>query len=78
MAFRALAVDVAGPLIGLMVPTLLVAGNRPFGFSSNLRHLCAACVRPRLDYFRYDVRRDVDGTSRSSPARRQARCCAPY
>jgi hypothetical protein len=41
-----------------MVPALLLAGNRPFGFSSNLRHLCAACLRPRPDYFRYDVRRD--------------------
>ena len=41
-----------------MVPALLLAGNRPFGFSSNLRHLCATCLRPRADYFRYDVWRD--------------------
>jgi uncharacterized membrane protein YedE/YeeE len=44
---------VAGPLIGLFVPALLLLGNRHFGFSSNLRHLCAA-VAPRGDYFRYD------------------------
>lgn len=33
---------VAGPLIGLMVPSLLIVGNRTFCISSNLRHLCAA------------------------------------
>ena len=44
----------AGPLIGLFVPALLIAGNRLFGVSSNLRHLCAAFVPGRLEYFRYD------------------------
>lgn len=33
---------IAGPLIGLMVPALLLLGNKPFGISSNFRHLCAA------------------------------------
>ena len=33
---------VSGPLIGLVVPALLLLGNRPFGISSNLRHICAA------------------------------------
>lgn len=41
-----------------MVPALLLLGNRPFGFSSNLRHLCVACLRPRPAYFRYDLRRE--------------------
>jgi len=45
---------VAGPLIGLFVPLLLLTGNKGFGFSSNLRHLCAAVLPGRLDYFRYD------------------------
>lgn len=49
---------VAGALIGLMVPALLLVGNRAFGFSSNLRHLCTACIRSDADYFRYDVRRE--------------------
>ena len=31
---------VAGPLIGLMVPTLLIFGNKTFGISSSLRHVC--------------------------------------
>jgi uncharacterized membrane protein YedE/YeeE len=45
---------VAGPLIGLFVPVLLVAGNKAFGISSNLRHLCAAIAPGRLEYLRYD------------------------
>jgi len=37
---------VAGPLIGLIVPLLLVVGGKAFGISSNLRHLCAAIPLP--------------------------------
>ena len=47
---------VAGPLIGLMVPTMLFIGNRSFGISNNLRHLCAI-TQPQqvdVDFFRYD------------------------
>lgn len=35
---------VAGPLIGLTVPALLLPGNKSFGISSSLRHICAACM----------------------------------
>ncbi|MDA1184493.1 MAG: YeeE/YedE thiosulfate transporter family protein [Acidobacteria bacterium] len=45
---------VAGPLIGLFVPALLLLGNRQFGVSSNLRHLCAAVVPGNVEFFRYD------------------------
>lgn len=45
---------VAGPLIGLFVPVLLLLGNRQFGISSNLRHMCAAVFPGRLEFFRYD------------------------
>lgn len=45
---------VTGPLIGLMVPLLLWMGNRQFGVSSNLRHLCAAAFPGRVEFFRYD------------------------
>jgi uncharacterized protein len=48
---------VAGPLIGLFVPLLLLAGNRLFGVSSNLRHLCAATLPSPTRYLRYDWRR---------------------
>lgn len=47
---------VAGPLIGLMVPALLLLGNRMFGVSGTLRHLCAATVPGRVAFFRYDWR----------------------
>src|SRR3989454_6898355 len=45
---------VGGPLIGLMVPVLLLLGNKSFGFSSNLRHICAACFPGKVAFFRYD------------------------
>lgn len=47
---------VSGPLIGLMVPLMLFIGNRSFGISSNLRHLCAITQPPdiHVDFFRYD------------------------
>ncbi|MEX1183754.1 MAG: YeeE/YedE thiosulfate transporter family protein [Gemmatimonadota bacterium] len=47
---------VAGPLLGLFVPLLLVLGNRQFGISSNLRHLCAGLCPGGLEHFVYDWR----------------------
>jgi uncharacterized membrane protein YedE/YeeE len=47
---------VAGPLIGLVVPALLLLGNKPFGISSNFRHLCAISGSETCDYFAYDWR----------------------
>lgn len=49
---------VAGPLIGLMVPVLLIAGNKSFGISSSLRHICAACFPARIPFFRYDWKKE--------------------
>ena len=48
---------VAGPIIGLFVPALLLAGNRSFGVSSNLRNICCALVPCGIEYFRYDWRK---------------------
>lgn len=45
---------VAGPLIGLMVPLLFLIGNKQFGVSSNLRHMCAAVVPGKLEFLKYD------------------------
>ena len=45
---------VAGPLIGLIVPALLLAGNKAFGISSNFRHMCAAVAPCGLEFLRYD------------------------
>jgi uncharacterized membrane protein YedE/YeeE len=39
-----------------MVPLLLYVGNRSFGISSSLRHICAACFPGKIEYFRYDWR----------------------
>ena len=49
---------VAGPLIGLVVPLLLLLGGKPFGISANLRHLCAATVPAGLPFFTYNWKRD--------------------
>ena len=58
LLFRPWPWYVAGPLLGLFAPLLLWLGNRLFGVSSNLRHLCAA-IQPRgLPYFAYDWRRE--------------------
>ncbi len=47
---------VAGPLIGLMVPMMLFIGNRSFGISNNLRHLCAITQPQKVDvnFFHYN------------------------
>lgn len=45
---------VAGPLIGLLVPVLLLTGNKTFGISSNFRHICAACAPANIPFFRYN------------------------
>lgn len=49
---------VAGPLIGLTVPFLLLLGNKSFGISANLRHICAACFPAGIRFFQYDWKRE--------------------
>ena len=48
----------AGPLIGLIVPSLLLLGNKAFGISSNLRHACAALAPCGIAHFRYDWKKE--------------------
>lgn len=50
---------VAGPLIGIMVPLLLIIGNKSFGVSSSLRHICAACFPGKVSYFNYNWRNEL-------------------
>jgi uncharacterized protein len=45
---------VSGPLLGLMVPILLLLGNKNFGISSTFRHMCAAALPVRAEYFTSD------------------------
>lgn len=50
---------VAGPLIGLTVPLLLIMGNKAFGVSSSLRHICAACMPANIPFFKYNWRKEA-------------------
>lgn len=50
---------VAGPLIGLTVPALLIIGNKSFGISSSLRHICAACLPANIPFFKYEWKKEV-------------------
>ena len=50
---------VGGPLIGLTVPVLLIIGNKSFGISSSMRHICAACLPANIPYFTYDWKKEM-------------------
>ncbi|MFC0775420.1 YeeE/YedE family protein [Terrimonas alba] len=50
---------ISGPLIGLMVPGLLLIGNKSFGISSSLRHICAACIPAKIPFFQYDWKKEM-------------------
>jgi len=50
---------VAGPLIGLTVPILLLLGNKSFGISSALRHICAAAIPANISFFKYDWKKEA-------------------
>ncbi len=46
---------IAGPLIGLFIPLLLVIGNKSFGISSSFKHICAACLPvKKIEFFNYN------------------------
>jgi uncharacterized protein len=49
---------VSGPLIGLMVPLMLLIGSKSFGVSSNLRHACAIVLpeAAKPSFLRYNWR----------------------
>ena len=49
----------AGIIIGLIVPALLILGNKHFGLSANLRHACAACFPANVKFFKYDWKKEV-------------------
>lgn len=49
---------VAGPIIGLIVPALLLLGNRHFGISGNFRHICAACFPSNINFFKYNWKKE--------------------
>jgi len=47
-----------GVLIGLMVPALLIAGNKLLGVSSMMRQVCAACFPAKIPFLQYDWRKE--------------------
>lgn len=49
----------AGIIIGLIVPTLLIIGNKHFGISSTMRHFCAACLPANIKFFQYDWKKEM-------------------
>lgn len=49
---------VAGPLIGLMVPLLLIFDGKAFGLSRSFRHICAAVIPGKQAYFQYNWREE--------------------
>lgn len=50
---------VAGLCVGLTVPALLLLGNKSFGISSSLRHICAACLPANIPFFKYNWRKEA-------------------
>jgi uncharacterized membrane protein YedE/YeeE len=46
-------------MIGLTVPALLILGNKTFGISSSLRHVCAACVPAGIPFFTYNWKKEI-------------------
>lgn len=52
-----LAWYIAGPLIGSIVPLLLLLREKQFGISSSYRYL-GSLILPRLEYFRYEKSQD--------------------
>jgi uncharacterized protein len=50
---------IGGVLIGLMVPALLIIGNKSFGVSASLRDICAACIPSKIPFLDYDWKKEV-------------------
>jgi uncharacterized protein len=50
---------VAGAVIGLTVPALLLLGNKHLGISSSLRHVCAACIPGNISFFKYNWKKEI-------------------
>jgi uncharacterized membrane protein YedE/YeeE len=50
---------ISGFIIGLMVPALLIAGNKSFGISANFRHICAVLFPGNVRFFRYNWKKEL-------------------
>jgi uncharacterized membrane protein YedE/YeeE len=51
---------IAGPLLGLMVPLLLIFAGKNFGISGSFRDFAAICApRTKISYLNYDWRKNA-------------------
>jgi hypothetical protein len=48
---------IAGPLIGLVAPALLLVGNKAFGVAASFRHVCAAVAPCGIEFFGHEWQR---------------------
>ena len=48
--------SISGIIIGLTVPALLLIGNKSFGVSSSLRHICSLVLPVKSSFFDYDLK----------------------
>lgn len=47
---------ISGPLIGLIVPVLILTSNKQFGVSSSLRYVCSSLKLSKNSYFNYNFK----------------------
>jgi len=50
---------IAGTLIGLLIPILLLLGNIKLGVSSSLKHVCAICIPKNIPFFNYEWKKEI-------------------
>ena len=48
--------SISGIIIGLIVPALLLIGNKSFGISSSLQHICSLASPSKTSFFNYDLK----------------------
>lgn len=51
--------SLAGILIGLTVPALLLISNKKLGISSSLRHVCAIFIPAKIPFFHYNWKKEI-------------------
>ncbi len=52
--FTTLPWYIAGPLIGLFVPLILIAGNKLLGISSSFMHICSMLLKKELNGYNFE------------------------
>ena len=48
--------SISGFIIGIIVPALLLVGNKSFGISSSLKHICSIALPLKTSFFNYDLK----------------------